>query len=214
MAKVNENEHIYKKQQQVGLLSFLAELPNFVAILVSAIMSRSLVMWLDLVDSFSNVARSSSIYLSSRALKGNSIRDPEKLEFRVAAFCNINVMIGLVVLLVTSVAQLFDPAKPEAFLIVAVGIKVINVAVDIYMLCRQKKILKLGETAIVRAEYNGLFKDCIFDSATFFVVLICYLLIDYRWSWYISPVICTVMSILFLIKYTYDTVKLFRKYRQ
>lgn len=211
MAEINENEHIYKQQQQVGLLSFLAELPNFVAILVSAIMSRSLVMWLDLVDSFSNVARSSSIFISSRALKGSGVSDPEKLEFQVAAFCNINVMIGLTVLLVTSFTQLFNPAKPEVFLIVAVGIKVINVAVDIYMLHRQKKILSLGETAIVRAEYNGLFKDCIFDSATFLVVLVCYLLIDYRWSWYISPAICTVMSFLFLLKYTYDTVVLFRK---
>ena len=211
MAEINENKHVYHEQQQVGMLSFLAELPNFVALFVSAILSRSLVIWLDLVDSFGNLARSSSIFISSRALKGNDVRDPEKLEFGVAAFCNISVMIGLMVLLVTSLAQMFDPAKPEAFLIVAVGIKVINVLVDFYMLHRQKKILSLGETAIVRAEYNGLFKDCIFDSATFLVVLVCYLLIDRRWSWYISPVICTVTSILFLVKYAYDTVVLFRK---
>lgn len=210
MAEMKTSEQIYNKQQQVGLLSFLAELPNFVAVLVSAIMSKSLVMWLDLVDSFSNVARSSSIFISSRALKGSKVQDPEKLEFKVAAFCNISVMLGLVVLFVTSIAQLFNPLEPEAFLIVAVGLKVINVSIDIYMLCRQKKILKLGETPIVRAEYNGLLKDCIFDSVTFFIVLICYLLIDYRWSWYISPAICTVMSALFLVKYIYDTVKLFK----
>ena len=214
MAEINENEQIYKQQQQVGLLSFLAELPNFIAVLVSAVMSRSLVMWLDLVDSFSNVARSSSIFISSRALKGSRVRDPKKLEFGIALFCNLSVMAGIAVLLVTSCFQLFNPAKPEGFLIVAVGLKVINVSIDIYMLCRQKKILKLGETPIVRAEYNGLLKDCIFDSVTFFVVLICYILIDYRWSWYISPAICAAMSVLFLIKYTSDIVSLVKKNRE
>ncbi len=205
---------LYKEQKRVGMLSFLAELPNFAAVLISAILSRSLIMWLDLVDSFSNVARSSSVFLSSGKLEGQRAKDPEKLEFRVAMFCNLSVLAGLVILLFTSFAQLLQPEEPQAFLLAAVVLKAVNVTVDVYMFSRQSKILKQGETAIVRAEYNGLLKDTIFDSVTLFIVLICFLLIKYRWSWYISPVLCVIMCLFFIGKYVNDIRKLIRQRRE
>lgn len=205
---------IYREQKKVGILSFLAELPNFIAVLVSAILSRSLIMWLDLVDSFSNVARSSSIFLSSGRLEGKKVQDPEKLEFRVAMFCNISVLIGILILLGTSICQIFDPSEPQAFLLVAVILKVINVTIDVYMFVRQSKILRQGETAIVRAEYNGLLKDTIFDSVTLFIVLISYFLIKHKWSWYISPVMCLLMCLFFIGKYINDIRLLVKKHRE
>ncbi len=205
---------IYKEQKKVGLVSFFAELPNFVAVLISAILSRSLIMWLDLVDSFSNVARSSSVFLSSGKLEGQRVQDPEKLEFRVAMFCNISVLTGLVILLLTSFVQVLNPEEPQSFLLAAVGLKIVNVVIDVYLFIRQSKILKQGETAIVRAEYNGLLKDTIFDSVTLFIVLISYLLIKHRWSWYISPVLCVIMCLFFIGKYVNDIRKLIKQRRE
>lgn len=205
---------IYKEQKRVGLISFLAELPNFAAVLISAILSRSLIMWLDLVDSFSNVARSSSVFLSSGKLEEKKAKDPEKLEFKVAMFCNISVLIGLVILLVTSSTQVLHPEEPQSFLLVAVGLKVINVTIDVYLFIRQSKILKKGETAIIRAEYNGLLKDTIFDSMTLVIVLISYLLIQYQWSWYISPVLCMILCLFFIGKYVNDIRKLVKQHRE
>lgn len=205
---------IYKEQKKVGLLSFIAELPNFAAVLVSAILSRSLIMWLDLVDSFSNVARSSSVFLSSEKLEGKRAEDPEKLEYRVAMFCNLSVLAGLLVLLVTSFTQILHPEEPQAFLLVAVGLKVINVTIDVYMFARQSRLLKQGETTIVRAEYNGLLKDTIFDSVTLLVVLVCFFLIKYPWSWYISPVICLAMCIFFIGKYVNDIRLLMKQHKE
>ena len=205
---------IYKEQKKVGMLSFLAELPNFIAVLVSAILSRSLIMWLDLVDSFSNVARSSSIFLSSGRLEGKKVKDPERLEFRVAMFCNISVLVGLLILLGTSANQIINPSEPQAFLLVAVILKVINVTIDVYMFVRQAKILRQGETAIVRAEYNGLLKDTIFDGVTLFIVLISYFLIKYKWSWYISPVMCLLMCLFFIGKYINDIRVLVKQHRE
>lgn len=205
---------IYKEQKKVGLLSFMAELPNFVAVLVSAILSHSLIMWLDLVDSFSNVTRSSSVFLSSGKLEGNKAKDPEKLEYRVAMFCNLSVLVGLVILLFTSCRQILHPEKPESFLLVAVILKVINVVIDVYMFVRQGKILKKGETPIVRAEYNGLLKDTIFDSITLFIVLISFLLIDFKWSWYISPAVCLFMCLFFIGKYINDIRILVRQHKK
>ena len=51
----------YKKQQRVSFLNFLAELPNFVTVFVSAVLSGSLIVWMDFIDSLCNVA-DSAIY--------------------------------------------------------------------------------------------------------------------------------------------------------
>lgn len=204
-------QRIYKEQKKVGILSFIAELPNFIAVLVTAILSRSLIMWLDLVDSFSNVARSSSVFLSSGKLEGNNVKDPGKLEFRTAMFCNISVLAGLAVLFAASLTQIINPEEPQEFLIWAVALKVINVLIDTYMFVRQAKLIKRCETDIIRAEYNGLLKDLIFDSATLIIVLISYLLIQYRWSWYISPAVCLLMCLFFIVKYMNDTWKLVKE---
>lgn len=53
----------YKKQQRVSFLNFLAELPNFVAVFVSAVLSGSLIVWMDFIDSLCNVADSGFVLL-------------------------------------------------------------------------------------------------------------------------------------------------------
>ena len=49
MSKPEQNDS-YQNQQKVSFLTFLAELPNFVAVTVSAIVSGSLIVWMDFVD--------------------------------------------------------------------------------------------------------------------------------------------------------------------
>ena len=43
-----ETNDSYKSQQKVSFFNFLAELPNFIAVTVSAIISGSLIVWMDL----------------------------------------------------------------------------------------------------------------------------------------------------------------------
>lgn len=47
MSKQEQNDS-YKSQQKVSFFNFLAELPNFIAVTVSAIISGSLIVWMDL----------------------------------------------------------------------------------------------------------------------------------------------------------------------
>ena len=57
MSKQEQNDS-YKSQQKVSFFNFLAELPNFIAVTVSAIISGSLIVWMDFVDSLGNVLNS------------------------------------------------------------------------------------------------------------------------------------------------------------
>ena len=54
------NKSVYKQHQNLSIAQFLAELPSFVAVLVSAIVSRNLLVYVDLLDS--------SMYLISLVL--------------------------------------------------------------------------------------------------------------------------------------------------
>ena len=45
------NKSGYKQQQDLSIAQLLAELPSFVAVLVSAILSRNLLVYVDLLDS-------------------------------------------------------------------------------------------------------------------------------------------------------------------
>ena len=56
------NKTGYKQQQNLSVAQLLAELPSFVAVLVSAILSRNLLVYIDLLDS--------SLYLISLGLIG------------------------------------------------------------------------------------------------------------------------------------------------
>ena len=51
------NKDGYKKQKNLSFAQFLSETPSFVAILVSAILSRTILVFVDLLDSFGNLLR-------------------------------------------------------------------------------------------------------------------------------------------------------------
>ena len=65
MRKQEQNDS-YKSQQRVLFISFLVELPNFIAVTISAIISGSLIVWMDFVDSLGNVLNSGFVALLSK----------------------------------------------------------------------------------------------------------------------------------------------------
>ena len=67
----------YENQQRVSFLNFIVELPNFVAVLISAIASGSLLVWMDFIDSLCNITDTGFVTLlysikSKRAAEASS----------------------------------------------------------------------------------------------------------------------------------------------
>lgn len=56
-----EEKQLQKTRLKVAFLSFLTELPNFIGVTISAILSGSLIVWMDFVDSFCNVLQRSEL---------------------------------------------------------------------------------------------------------------------------------------------------------
>ena len=197
----SEKKDSYQNQQKVSFLTFLAELPNFVTVTVSAIVSGSLIVWMDFVDSFCNVLNSGFVALLSRKLRRDLKYEYNygvgKIEAISSLACNGILICGLIFMLLSSVNDLISPKEPSGLLIYVVALKVINVAFDTVFLRAQYKIKKETKTAIATTEFHASLKSFLFDSVALVSLLICWIFRDVRAVWYFSPVICIALSIWF-----------------
>lgn len=65
------NDQTYKKQQKISSISFAIDIPNVIAVLISAIVSNSILTWLDFVDSLGGFISDTFVMLQSRKMKKN-----------------------------------------------------------------------------------------------------------------------------------------------
>lgn len=199
----NEQKNSYNAQLKVSFWSLLLELGNFVAVTVSAVVSGSLIVWMDFVDSFGNVLNAGIVALLSKKLKRDLKYEYNygvgKIEAISSLACDGILICGLLVMLASSVKDLFSPLEPSGLLIYVVFLKVVNVAFDAIFLRAQYKIKKTNKTAIVVTEFNTSLKCFAFDAVALLSILICWLFREVHAVWYFSPVICIILAILFFI---------------
>lgn len=188
-----EHQSVYKKQEKMTFLTLLMELPNLAAVTVSAIISQSLLVWLDFVDSLGNVFSCCLVAaLSHRMTKNLSYSynyGVGKIEAMTALFSEGIEMCGLLVVGAASVYRLASPKKPSEFLIWVVVLKVVNVAVDAWLLKCQSNITKNNATYVTHEEYLAKLSAFLFDAGELISVLGLWLMREYRVSWFVSPVL-------------------------
>lgn len=198
-----EKKESYQNQQKVSLLSFLTELPNFVAVTVSAILSHSLIVWMDFVDSSCNVLNCGLVALLSRRLRRDLKYEYNygvgKIEAISSLACNGILICGLVFMVISSVNNLLSPKEPSGLLIYVVILKAINVTFDVIFLIAQYKIKKEIKTAIANTEFHTSLKSFAFDAVALISILICWIFRNVRAVWYFSPVVCIILSVCFFI---------------
>lgn len=201
---VAEYKNIYHEQIKIALVNFLLELCNFAVVSTSAIMTRSLIVLIDFVDSLSNVLKSGFVFFLCRKLCKNL-----KYEFNygigkieaIASF-GINVFIfgGILSTFIFSIKGLINPTQPSSLLFYVVFIKMVNVAGDTAMIIKQKQIQRQKNTAIVESELAGYIKDFAFDTIALLAILVSYLLRNNKISWYFSPIVCIAIGILLAVR--------------
>lgn len=188
-----DQQSVYKKQEKLTSLALLMELPNLAAVTVSAIISQSLLVCLDFVDSLGNVLSCSLVTVISHRMTKNLRYTYNygigKVEAMTALFSEGVELCGLLIVGIASVHQLAVPKKPSDFLIWVVVLKVINVLVDAALLKGQSNITKDSTTYVTHEEYLAKLSAFLFDAGELLSVLCVWLMRKYRISWYISPVL-------------------------
>ena len=199
------NKSGYKQQQNLSIAQLLAELPSFVAVLVSAILSRNLLVYVDLLDSSMYLISLVLIVLLSKKLTKDLRYEYNygvgKIEAIASLLCDGMGCFGLLITLGFSVQSIIRPEQPSDFVIAVVGLKVINVSFDTAFFVKQRKITKIHSSAISNANYAEALSALLFDSIALVSLFVMWLLRANPIGGYISPVVSIFVAIYLMSGY-------------
>ena len=199
------NKSGYKQQQNLSIVQFLAEVPSFIAVLASAILSRNLLVYIDLLDSFMYLISLGLIVILSKKLTKDLRYEYNygvgKIEAISSLFCDGMAFFGLLFTLGLSIHAIIVPEQPSDFVIAVVGLKVINVSFDIAFFVKQRKILKIHHSAISETNYAEALSSLLFDCVTLVSLLVIWLFRDNPIGGYISPVVSIFVVIYLMFGY-------------
>ena len=199
------NKSGYKQQQNLSIAQLLAELPSFVAVLVSAILSRNLLVYVDLLDSSMYLISLVLIVVLSKKLTKDLRYEYNygvgKIEAIASLLCDGMGCFGLLITLGFSVQAIIFPEQPSDFVIAVVGLKVINVSFDTAFFVKQRKITKIHSSAISNANYAEALSALLFDSVALISLFVMWLLRNNPIGGYISPVVSIFVAIYLMFGY-------------
>ena len=193
----------YKQQQNLSFAQLLSEVPAFVVTLISAVVANTMLLFVDLMDSFGNLLRTAMVTILSKKLSKDLRFEYNygvgKIEAVVSLICNGIVICGLFLTMGLSLYALVSPEKPSDSIIAIVGLKVINVCFDFSFFVKQRNILKIHSTAISETNYAAALAALLLDSVTLVSLLIIWLFRNDSIGGYISPVISIFIAIFLLV---------------
>ena len=199
------NKSGYKQQQNLSVAQLLAELPSFVAVLVSAILSRNLLVYVDLLDSSMYLISLVLIVVLSKKLTKDLRYEYNygvgKIEAIASLLCDGMGCFGLLITLGFSVQSIIRPEQPSDFVIAVVGLKVINVSFDTAFFVKQRKITKIHSSAISNANYAEALSALLFDSVALVSLFVMWLLRNNPIGGYIAPVVSIFVAIYLMFGY-------------
>ena len=199
------NKSGYKRQQNLSIAQLLAETPNFVAVVVSAILSRNLLVYIDLLDSSMYLISLGLIIFLSRKLTKDLRYEYNygvgKIEAIASLLCDGMGFFGLLITLGFSVQAIIVPEQPSELVIAVVGLKIINVAFDTAFFVKQRKITKIHNSAISKSNYAEALSALLFDSVALVSLFAMWLLRATPVGGYIAPVVSIFVVIYLMVGY-------------
>ena len=195
----------YEQQQNLSFAQIFAEVPSFVAVLVSAILSRNLLVYIDLLDSSMYLVSLVLIVILSKKLTKDLRYEYNygvgKIEAIASLLCDSMGFLGLLITLGFSVQAIILPEQPSDLVIAVVGLKIINVAFDTAFFVKQHKITKIHNSAISKSNYAEALSALLFDSVALVSPFAMWLLRANPIGGYIAPVVSIFVAIYLMIGY-------------
>ena len=189
----------YKQQRNLSAVQLLAEAPFFIANLLSALFSGTILIYVDLMDSLSYIIRNAMVILLSNKLSKDLRYEYNygigKIEAISSIFGDSIVLFGMGLTMCLSVYAFFYPSKPSEFLIAAVGLKFYDIIWSFAFFSKQRKIYKMNPSTLSETNYAAAFGDLLFDGFAWFSLFVMWLLRNTPIVGYISPVISILVAV-------------------
>ena len=194
----------YKKQMRLSVFNIAGEIPNFTALLISAISTRAVLMFVDMIDTAGNLLRNILIALISvRLRKDLHYRynyGVGKVEALVSMLCDFLMVLSLGLMMGFAVRDLIYPRPIGGLLLFTVIVKAANLTSDIFIYWKQRKICKSSDNLVFRSALSVATKNLIFDATTLAALLLMQIFGDIPAIWYLSPVVSLVLGGYLLFK--------------
>ena len=189
----------YKEQRNLSSVQLLAEAPFFIANLLSALFSGTILIYVDLMDSLSYIIRNAMVILLSNKLSKDLRYEYNygigKIEAISSIFSDSIVLFGMILTMCISVYSFFYPSKPSDFLIAAVGLKFYDIIWSLAFFSKQRKIYKMNPSALSKSNYAAASGDLLFDSFACFSLFVMWILRKTPVVGYISPAISIFVAV-------------------
>ncbi len=204
-------EKTYKNQAALSGFHFVTEVINLVMVVITLVKSRSLIIWLDLINSLGNTLRVGLMCLFSRKMVKNrkqmSHYDTAKAEAMVAFLCNCLVFIGLIVTFILSLIKLRHPTDAGMSLLWAIVFKFFCALFDLPILIAQYKIKKKNDNQVTRSGFMGALTAFLFDAVAFVSVCVVFLTREMPGSEYLSPILSLLIAVVLTVFCVREIVK-------
>lgn len=189
----------YKKQKKLSIIQFFIELPDFFLLLAAAFFSKSLLVAIDLLDSFGELLKSFVTALISKKLSRDLRFEYNygigKVEALSALICESIIFLGVLISFALSIYELFFPSRPSDLLIFVVGLKILHVGGDLWFFIKQRNIKKNYSSAITKTSYASSLAALLFDSVTLVSLLTVWLFRENPVGQYLTPVISMMIAV-------------------
>ena len=199
------NKTGYKQQQNLSIAQILVEVPSFIALIVSVILTGDLFVFIDLFDSILYLISLSLIVVLSKNLTKDLRYKYNygigKIEAVSSLLCNGIAFFGLLLAIGLSIYRIIHPEEPSDWLIAVVGLKVINISFDTVFYVMQRKITKIHNSAISKSNYAEALSALLFDSVALVSLFVMWLLRDNPIGGYVSPVVSIFVAIYLMFGY-------------
>lgn len=203
MAK-EKQENKYKDGQSSAFLNFFMEIVNYIALVVSVILTFSLSLLLDMLSSSCNLTRTGICFFLNKKLQKNLKFSynygAERLEVLVSTFCDILMVLSSLFILGFAVYQIVMPREVSELIIVAVVFKVICVLADIGILVPSYKAYRKTKTQMSKTVFEGMVSSTAFDSGILLAVLLSMLLKSWAFVGYVEPVLSIIIALFVIIR--------------
>lgn len=201
----SKQQSTYKKQTFLSFFQFSTEVLNLIIVIVTAFTTRSLIIFMDVINSVGNTLRTGLMAAFSKKMTKNRKYEYNygigKAEAMIAFFCNCFVFIGLVATLVFSIIEIIHPKEQQDALLWGIIFKVFCVLFDIPMVVGQYKIKKENSNKVTSSGFMAVMSAFIFDVAALVSIGIIYVTKDLSFAFadYISPILSILIAIFLLV---------------
>lgn len=190
----------FSKEKNLAFLVTVWKLPQCTAAFISALASGSMIMWMEFVEKISILIPCILLMVMSiklnRNLKFRFNYGTGKVEAITALSCEMFDLAGLLCVIYFSIRDFSNPAH-ESNSAIAVILCVAGLALDVFILIGQRKLLHAGHSRMIHTAFLSAQKEFFFDTVAFAALLLEMILKNIQKASYFSPIACLLLAVPF-----------------